>query len=180
MAALNDLSAAEVRTELGTELGRIDANVSSRLASGSYTAPANADVAAIKAKTDGLPSDPADASDIAAAFGAVNSALATIAGYVDTEVSAIKAKTDLIPAAPAAVGDIPTAAAIADAVHDEVVEGTTTLRQSVRLANAALGGKASGLDTTEATFRDLADTKDRIVATVDADGNRSAVTRDLS
>ena len=33
---------------------------------------------------------------------------------------------------------------------------------------------------SEATFRDLADTKDRIDATVDADGNRSAVTRDLT
>lgn len=41
-----------VRTELGTELGRIDASVSSRLASSTYTAPANADIVAIKAKTD--------------------------------------------------------------------------------------------------------------------------------
>jgi hypothetical protein len=58
-------------------------------------------VAAIKAKTDNLPSDPADASDIAAAFGTVNSTLSTIAVYVDTEVAAIKAKTDLIVAFPA-------------------------------------------------------------------------------
>jgi hypothetical protein len=52
------------------------------------------EVAAIKAKTDNLPSDPADASDIAAAFSTVNSTLSTIAGYIDTEVAAIKAKTD--------------------------------------------------------------------------------------
>lgn len=138
------------------------------------------EVAAIKAKTDNLPSDPADASDIASAFTTVNGKLDTIDDFLDTEVSAIKAKTDLIPAAPAAVGDIPTAAAIADAVHDEVVEGTTTLRQSIRLANAALGGKASGLDTTTVAYRDLADSKDRFTATVDANGNRSAVTRDLT
>jgi hypothetical protein len=56
------------------------------------------EVAAIKAKTDNLPSDPADASDISASFVTVNNTLATIAGYVDTEVAAIKAKTDLIPA----------------------------------------------------------------------------------
>ncbi len=68
----------------------------------------------------------------------------------------------------------------ADDVWDEVIEGAVTARQSVRLANSALGGKASGLATTEATFRDLGDTKDRLVATVDADGNRSAVTRDLT
>lgn len=106
--------------------------------------------------------------------------LSTIASYIDTEVASIKAKTDLIPASPAAVGDIPTAAAVADAVWDEAVDSTITARQSIRLANSALGGKASGLNTTTAVYRDLADTKDRISATVDADGNRTAVTRDLS
>ena len=59
------------------------------------------EVAAIKAKTDNLPSDPADASDIATSFGTINSTLSTIASYVDTEVAAIKAKTDLIAAFPA-------------------------------------------------------------------------------
>lgn len=106
--------------------------------------------------------------------------LATLAGYVDTEVAAIKAKTDNLPASPAATSDIPTAAAVADAVWDEAVDSTITARQSIRLANSALGGKASGLNTTTAVYRDLADTKDRISATVDADGNRTAVTRDLS
>jgi hypothetical protein len=71
-------------------------------------------------------------------------------------------------------------AAEVDAFHDEQVDGTTTFRQSTRLQNAVLAGKASGLATTTAVYRDLADTKDRISATVDADGNRSAVTRDVS
>lgn len=75
---------------------------------------------------------------------------------------------------------ISTLAEAADAFHDEVVDGTTTFRQSIRLANAALGGKASGLAGTTATYRDLADTKDRLVATVDANGNRTALTRDLT
>lgn len=52
------------------------------------------EVAAIKAKTDNLPADPADASDIASAFSAVNSALTTIDDFLDTEVAAIKAVTD--------------------------------------------------------------------------------------
>lgn len=73
-----------------------------------------------------------------------------------------------------------TAADHADAVLAAVVEGSVTVQQSLRLANSALGGKASGLATTTATFRDIGDTKDRIVATVDADGNRSVVTRDLT
>lgn len=53
-----------------------------------------AKIAAIKAKTDNLPADPADASDIASAFSTVNTKLDAIDDFVDTEVSAIKAKTD--------------------------------------------------------------------------------------
>jgi hypothetical protein len=67
-----------------------------------------ADVATIAAKTTNLPADPADASDVATAFGAVNTTLGTLSGYVDTEVAAIKAKTDLIPSSPAAVGSAMT------------------------------------------------------------------------
>ena len=47
--------AAATRSELAVELARVDAAVSSRMAASSYTAPANSDVAAIKAKTDALP-----------------------------------------------------------------------------------------------------------------------------
>ena len=49
--------ASATRTELTTELGRLDAAVSTRLAGSAYTAPANSDVAAIKAKTDALNTD---------------------------------------------------------------------------------------------------------------------------
>lgn len=88
----------------------------------------------------------------------------------------------------AAAADSLTAGALAtDAVNEIVaaigamtVEGSTTLLQSLRLHNAALGGKANGLATTTANYRDLGDTKNRIAATVDADGNRSAVTLDLT
>lgn len=71
---------------------------------------------------------------------------------------------------------------IADAILDRAngIETGVTLRQVLRGVAAALLGKASGLDTTTAVFRDINDTKDRITATVDADGNRSAVTTDLT
>lgn len=46
-------------------------------------------VAAIKAKTDNLPTDPADASDIAASFSSIASTLATIASFIDTEVATL-------------------------------------------------------------------------------------------
>lgn len=58
------------------------------------------------------------------------------------------------------------------------IETDVTLRQGLRLILAALAGKVSGAATTTMTFRDVNDTTDRIVATVDADGNRSAVTLD--
>lgn len=57
-------------------------------------AAVDTEIAAIKAKTDNLPSDPADASDIATVLTAIQTALSTVASYVDTEVAAIKAKTD--------------------------------------------------------------------------------------
>ena len=49
--------ASATRSELAVELARVDAAVSTRLASSGYTAPANSDVAAIKAKTDALNTD---------------------------------------------------------------------------------------------------------------------------
>jgi hypothetical protein len=59
------------------------------------------EVAAIKAKTDNLPADPADASDISGLFTTVNTKLDTIDDFLDTEISAIKAKTDNLPTDPA-------------------------------------------------------------------------------
>ena len=73
---------------------------------------------------------------------------------------------------------VPLTAAAVDLILDEVFEGTTTLRQFLRLAASALYGKLSGAATTTVTIRDEADTKDRITATVDSSGNRTAVTLD--
>lgn len=67
-----------------------------------------------------------------------------------------------------------------DDVLDEVVEGSYTLRQYLRGFASALMAKLSGAATTSVVIRDTADSKDRVTATVDADGNRSAVTLDLT
>ncbi len=112
---------------------------------------------------------------------ATASALSTVAGYIDTEVAAIKAKTDNLPASPAAVSDIPTANQNADALLDRTagVETSWTLRQAMRVVLAVLAGKSSGHGTSTVVYRDMADSKDRVSATVSS-GNRSAVTRDAS
>ncbi|TXH41102.1 MAG: hypothetical protein E6Q97_38380 [Desulfurellales bacterium] len=56
----------------------IDAKTSTRLATSGYTAPDNASVTAIKAKTDNLPSDPADHSLVMAEIDAVLSAILSL------------------------------------------------------------------------------------------------------
>ena len=76
--------------------------------------------------------------------------------------------------------DAITAAALkADAVDeilDEVVVGTYTMRQLLAVMASALAGKVSGGGTSTITFRGVNDASDVIVATVDASGNRSALT----
>jgi hypothetical protein len=59
-----------------------------------------------------------------------------------------------------------------------VLEGTYTAAEVIRIVAAAVAGKTSGAGGSTITFRDLADTTDRIVGTVDDDGNRTAVTLD--
>lgn len=105
--------------------------------------------------------------------GAITAA-AIATDAIDADALAANAVTEIAAGVAA-----PSAATIADAVVDEVIAGTTTLRQMLRGFAAALLGKASGLGTTTAVYRNIADTMPVITATVDADGNRSAVTLDL-
>jgi hypothetical protein len=83
---------------------------------------------------------------------------------------------------PSEAGDAMTLTSAAiDAILDEVVEGTITLRGAQKLMMAVLTGKSSGGDSSTIVFRDTEDTKNRISATVDANGNRTAVgTRDAT
>ena len=67
---------------------------------------------------------------------------------------------------------------VADQVCDEIVEGTLTLRHMLRIMLAALAGETNGGGTVTLNFRDNADSKNRIVATVDAGRNRTAVVLD--
>lgn len=68
--------------------------------------------------------------------------------------------------------------AISDAVATRLYEGSETLEQSVRIIRSGVAGKASGLDTNTPAYRDRADTKNRISATTDNNGNRLTVTTD--
>ena len=69
---------------------------------------------------------------------------------------------------------------VTGAVLESEIEPGMTLRQALRIVTAAMAGKVSGAAGTTVTIRDVNDTTNRIVATVDANGNRSAVTLDAS
>jgi hypothetical protein len=73
---------------------------------------------------------------------------------------------------------VPTAAAITSAIYAYVVENSKSFLTMFRLLYAVLCNKSTGGGTSTVNFRDDADGKDRIVATVDNDGNRTAVTKD--
>ena len=72
------------------------------------------------------------------------------------------------------------AAAAIDAIWDEVMEGTLTARQGLRLTMSMLASKSSGGGTATLVYRDYGDTKARLTFTADADGNRTAVTSDVT
>lgn len=73
-----------------------------------------------------------------------------------------------------------SASEIADAVHAKSVDAGVDLSGALRLILAALVGKVSGAEGTTITFRGLADDRNRIVATVDANGNRTAIVFDAT
>jgi hypothetical protein len=81
-------TAVEIRQEIDANSSKLDVAISSRLADADYVEPANSDVAAIKAKTDALPSDPADQSLLEAAIAGVTApSAATVASAVRSELS---------------------------------------------------------------------------------------------
>lgn len=117
-----------------------------------------------------------------------NAALKTLIDTVDTVADAIRARTDLIPDSPAAVGSAMTLTvgernAIADAWLDraDAIEVGLTPRGAFRLVTAANAGKLSGAATATITISNaVADSKNRLIATVDESGNRTAITYDLT
>jgi hypothetical protein len=165
-----------------------------------------ADIAAINAKTTNLPAAPASTTNISAGTittvsGNVNGSVASVTagvivttnndktGYTASTVSdktgyALVAGYDPAKTASQAgdamaltTGERTTLTA---AIWAQVIETGYTAIQTLRLIAASVVGKLSGAATTSIVIRDLNDTKDRITATVDSDGNRTVVTKDVS
>lgn len=121
------------------------------------------------------------AAGVQAIWDALTSALTTVGSIGKLLADNVNA-TISSRLASASYTAAPTAAQNATELLDQAagVETNRTVRQALRLMLAALGGKLSGAATTTVAIRDTNDSKDRITATVDADGNRTAVTYDAS
>jgi hypothetical protein len=90
-------TAVEIRQEIDANSTKLDVAISTRLADADYVEPANSDVAAIKAKTDALPSDPADQSLLEAAIAEVTApSAATVASAVRSELSSELSKVSAL------------------------------------------------------------------------------------
>lgn len=108
---------------------------------------------------------------------------ATLYFYGATSMAPNVAELEILTSAPLTTSDIPTANANADALLDRAngIETGVTPRGLWRLIGAVLGGKLSGAGTGMEAFRNtVADSKNRIVATVDSNGNRTAITTDMT
>jgi len=118
----------------------------------------------------------------------VRTAVGLTLANLDTQLDALPTNAELATAlgtaddatlAAIAALSIPSASTIASAVAAIVIETGYSLTQVLQLIAAATAGKLSGAATTTNTFRNLPDSANRITATVDSDGNRTAVTHNV-
>ena len=117
-------------------------------------------IAAIKSKTDNLPSDPADQSAVEAAI------TASVASIKGADSDTLKTLSDQLDGKSTFN---PTS---------DTVESGVTYQQALQRIGATTAGKASGAGSGTETFKGLDGTTDRVEATVDNDGNRTGITYD--
>jgi hypothetical protein len=106
-----------------------------------------------------------------------------VTGFTDLSQADVRTAVGLAAAnLDTQLGAIPTANTNADALLDRAnaVDTGVTVRNALRGFTASLLGKLSGAATTNVLIRNIGDTKNVVNATVDASGNRSAVTLDLT
>lgn len=122
----------------------------------------------------------AGTGDVAGALLAIGHAAAGLAGTGSasgtlTATGALAATIEI--GAQQALTALDVASEVLDA---QLIETGLSVRETLRLVVAALAGKVSEAGSTVTIRNAVADSKDRIVATVDANGNRSAITYELS
>ena len=132
---------------------------------------------AIKAKTDNLPADPADDSDIDTQLAAIaaylDTEVAAILAAVDTEVAAIKTKTDYLPGATAgSAGGV----FIAGSNAATTVDFTGNLSGSVGSVTGAVGSVTGAVGSVTGNVGgNVAGSVGSLAAQAKADVNAEAV-----
>jgi hypothetical protein len=142
-------------------------------------------ITAASIATDAIDADAIAANAIDA--GAIATGAITNAKFAAGAIDAAAIATDAITAAKIAADAIGASELATDAVNEIVAAvfarafnakmSSLTFEELTALMATVLLGKASGMGTATGTFRNLADNADAVVATQDADGNRTAVTR---
>lgn len=146
-------------------------------------APDNASIAAILADTNELQTnaaagqyDTATGFAVAADIPSTSDISAAVEGAILNELDG----QAVIDAIVQAIGnENVTASAIASAVWSSTLDGSYTSQQLLRIIASATAGKVS-VSGDQFSFRDLADSKNRIVADTNSTGERTAVTLDAS
>lgn len=152
----------QIRDALGVDGSKTTATsgqLQGKLNTSSYTAPDNATIGVIDAKVDALGVSVGDIPNTAA-FEARTLPSADYFDFSSDEVTINAASVNSVFAG----GSI----------------DSYSLDESLRLILAASAAKLSGAATTNILIRDTGDTKNRIDATVDPDGNRTVVVLDAS
>jgi len=139
----------------------LNATISSRLASASYTAPLDAS---------------GTRSAIGLASANLDLQLTAIDDYLDTEIAAIKAKTDNLPASPAATGDIPSANTIADAVLSRNVSNVESSAPEHSLCTIVLASLESSISGTTWTIKRTNGSTTHATKTVTVDAAADPIT----
>jgi len=191
--------ATRTLSSFGTLISDIWSHATRTLSAFGFTVATQSDanVTAIKAKTDNLPAIPAPANEYDAELAAIQadldnpnqykadvSNLATTAHVqeVEDKVDAIKLKTDNIPANPAIAGEYTASLAaiqadvsgIPDAILTKAIVDTLTVEQVLKVLAAVETGITTGGGTDTIVYTGKDGTVIRLTG-VDEDGNRSAV-----
>lgn len=116
-------------------------------------------------------------AEMDAAFAALNDiSTAQVNAEVDTALADYDAPTKAeLDAGLAALNDLSTTDILGMAY-----ESTEDFQDFLRLTRAVLLGKTTGAGTGTENFRDRADGKNRVVSTIDSNGDRTAITTDAT
>jgi hypothetical protein len=130
-----------------------------------------ADIAAIKSDTGTI------LTDVNTGAGAIYTRLGAPAnGSIAADVAAVGASAASADNKASTI--LTNLAAVPAALFAAASEGAETFIQTLRIIRSAVAGKLNGAPNGPINTRDLADTKNRITATIDANNNRTAVTTD--